>query len=336
MRRPRILVLTMGGTIAAVGHDRLDLVHYGETGRTVRIESLFEEFLEFQAIADIRSEELRDIPSHELTTRDLVEVAAVVVDRIADPDVDGIVITHGTNTLEETAFLLDLTCRTDTPVVVTGAMRPASAISADGPLNLLNAVRVAASPLAAGHGVLVVMNDAILTARDVTKRSTSRLQAFGATDVGPVGFIEGDGEVVFRHRPTPWVAQSAFDLSGVEDLPRVDAISSYLGADNLMVEACVAAGSAGIVVGATGAGFVPAVQERALGEAARQGIVVVFSTRTGSGRVSRRLGPPGFVFARDLNVWKSRILLGCALTVERDSQKIQRWFESGVPSAEES
>lgn len=336
MSRPRILVLTMGGTIAAVGHDRLDLVHYGETGRTVRIESLFEEFLEFAAIADIRSEELRDIPSHELTTRDLVQVAGVVAERMADPAIDGIVITHGTNTLEETAFLLDLTCRIDTPVVVTGAMRPASAISADGPMNLLNAVRVAASPGAVGHGVLVVMNDAILTARDVTKRSTSRLESFGATDVGPVGFVEGDGEVVFRHRPTPWVAQSAFDMSGIEDLPRVDAITSYLGADNLLVDACVAANSAGIVVGATGAGFVPAVQERALAEAARQGVVVCFSTRTGSGRVSRRLGPPGFVFARDLNVWKSRILLACALTVERDSQKIQRWFESEVRSVQES
>lgn len=329
MRLPRIAVLTTGGTIAAVGHDRLDLVDYGETGRSVAIDSLFDEYREFGTIADVVSEIACDEPSHELTTRALLDVARLVERRSADPEIDGIVITHGTNTLEESAFLLDVMCRTPVPIVVTGAMRPASAISADGPLNLLNAVRVAAMPRAAAYGVLVVMNDAIHTARDVTKRSTTRLQAFGASDVGPVGHVEGDGEVVLRHSPTPWAARGAFAPT-VEDLPRVDVVASYLGADGALIDAAVAAGSAGLVVAATGAGFVPAAQERALVAAADAGVVVCFSTRAGSGRVTRRVARQGFISARDLNPWKSRMLLACALVAGRDPREIERWFESGT------
>jgi L-asparaginase len=328
---PRIALVSTGGTIGAVGHDRLDLTRYGETNQQRAVQALLDEIPELSGIAAIRPAALPNLPSHGLSLDDLVSIGRLVEGLAADPQVDGVVITHGTNTLEETAFFLDLVCRTAKPIVVTGAMRPASGISADGPLNLLNAVRLAASPVAQGRGVLVLLDDTIHAARDVTKSSANRLAAFRGAELGPLGFVEGDGVVAFHHRSEPWPAQGAFDLAALAELPRVDVVVSYLGADGALIEASVRAGAAGIVSAGTGAGFPTPAEAAALARAAEAGVIVCQASRVGAGRVAPRPAAVagGFVTAGNLNPWKARLLLVLALTGSRDAERIQPLFDRG-------
>jgi L-asparaginase len=242
------------------------------------------------------------------------------------------VLTHGTNTLEETAYFLHLVLKTDRPVVVCGAMRPASAISGDGELNLLNAIRVAGSPDSRGRGVMVVLNDTIFSARDVTKTATFRVQTFQGRDLGPLGYADADGSVVYYHVPTrKHTLSSAFDIQRLgEDLPRVDVVVSYVGADGALISAAVAAGARGIVSAGTGAGRPTPAEDRALDEARASGVMVCQSSRVGSGRVARSplLKKRGFVTADNLPPWKARVLLALALTQTDDPEKIQGFFES--------
>ena len=171
---------------------------------------------------------------------------------------DGIVITHGTNTIEETAYFLNLTLKTDKPVVVVGSMRPSSAISADGYLNLVNAIKVAADPSSKGRGCLLVMNDTIFNGRDVTKNATYRVEAFQSRDLGPLGFADGDGKIVYYHPPVrKHTTATEFDVRNLQSLPRVDIVLSYVGADGKMIEAAANAGAKGIVSAGTGAGRPP-------------------------------------------------------------------------------
>jgi L-asparaginase len=306
---PRILVVSTGGTIAALGHGRLDLSDYATTGRSVSVSALLDGIPELERIADVRVVPVLDRPSHEITWPDVLALARAIGD--ASGDIDGVVVTHGTNTLEETAFGLDLLRPPGLPIVVTGAMRPASALSADGPMNLLDAVRVAASGVASGWGVLVSLNQTILAARDATKTMTDGVAAFRAPGVGPSGRVLADGSVAIDRPPAPWPARGMFEAAP-EELPRVDVVASYLGCDGVQVEACVAAGARGIVVAATGAGYLPAVQEAALLAAASAGVRVCIASRTGAGAVVRR-EVPELIPAGDLNPWKARLLLANAL-----------------------
>jgi L-asparaginase len=226
------------------------------------------------------------------------------------------VITHGTNTLEETAWLLHLAVATDRPIVVTGAMRPASGLAADGPLNLLNAVRVAASPDAGPLGVVVVLDDTVHGARDVTKANTLRVDAFGDGRAGPLGRVDGDGRIVIVHRPGRATSlRGAFAQVDLRGLPRVDVVVSYQGADGTLVDAAVAAGARGIVSGGTGAGYPTPGEVEALERAAAGGVVVCQASRVGSGRVPvvPSLVARGWLAADDLQPWKARILLRLAI-----------------------
>jgi len=244
-------------------------------------------------------------------------------------EADGVVLTHGTNTLEETAWLLHLTVATDAPIVLTGAMRPASALSADGPLNLVEAVRVAASSAARGLGVLVVMTDAIHGARDVTKSNTLRVDAFSSPMTGPIGRVDGDGLVVLATRPARAVTlRGAYASVDLQALPRVDVVASYQGADRVLIDAAVAAGARGIVSAATGDGYPTPTQVEALGRASAAGVAVVQSTRVGSGRVVPvpALLARGWIAADDLNPWKARILLRLALAAGEDLETIRARF----------
>ncbi|HLY66185.1 MAG TPA: asparaginase, partial [Chloroflexota bacterium] len=243
---------------------------------------------------------------------------------------DGAVVAHGTNTLEETAYFLNLTLKSDKPVVVTGAMRPSTGLSADGELNLLNAVRIAADPSSRGRGVLVVMNDTIHGARDVTKTNTFRVHTFQSRGTGPLGYSDSDGRVVWygqtvrRH-----TLASEFDVSVLADLPRVDVVVTYAGADGALIDAAVAAGAQGIVSAGSGAGRPTPAEDQALDRARAAGVIVVQASRTGSGRVARspRLRARDIVTADDLVPWKARILLALALTRTSDVQDVQRMFE---------
>ncbi len=258
--------------------------------------------------------------------RDLV---AEILDRGA---ADGVVVTHGTNTLEETAWLLHLTVATDAPIVLTGAMRPASALSADGPLNLVEAVRVAASSAARGLGVLVVMDDTIHGARDVAKANTLRVDAFSSPMTGPLGRVDGDGRVVITSRPMRGTTlRGAYAGVDLHALSRVDVVASYQGADGALIDAAVGAGARGIVSAGTGDGYPTPWQVEALERASAAGVAIVQSTRVGSGRV-----PPlpaliarAWIAADDLGPWKARILLRLALAASEDLMTIRARFAAG-------
>ncbi|WP_213453538.1 asparaginase [Rhizomonospora bruguierae] len=328
-RLPRITLVSTGGTISAVGRDRLDLSRYGDTNRHRELCALLDEIPELAAVAEIHPEVRPALPSHGMGLADLLDLGRLVRRLTGEPNIAGVVVTYGTNTLEETAFFMDLVCPPGKPVVVTGAMRPASGLSADGPLNLLNAVRLAASPGARGRGVLVLLDDTIHAARDATKAATNRVAAFRGGEVGPLGFVESDGTVVFHHRLERWPAQGAFDPSSLTGLPRVDVVVSYLGADGAMVEASVRAGAAGIVSAGTGAGYPTPAERAALERAAEAGVVVCQASRVAAGRVTPRpeAVPHGFVTCGNLNPWKTRLLLALALTHSRDPARIQPLFD---------
>lgn len=327
--RPTLALVSTGGTITAVGSDRLDLASYLENQSAVEPGGLLSAVPEAAAIAEVREIPYPKVVSHALTDADWLALRRRVAELLDDEGIDGVVVTHGTNTLEETAYFLSLTLPAAKPVVLVGAMRPASALSADGPLNLLNAIRVAAAPESAGRGVLVTMNDAVFSPRDLTKGATYRVNAFGSPDLGPLGYADADGKVVYYHRSerAPG-ALPAFSPEG-GSLPRVDIVVSYVGADATMVEAAVAAGAAGIVSAATGAGRPTPAELDALRAAADRGVVVCQSSRVAGGRVvrTRTSGEAGFVAADNLGPFKARVLLSLALTTTADPDTIQDMFD---------
>ena len=325
---PGVVLLQTGGTIDHIGRDRLDLAFYTDT--TTRVAGgLLARIPEVARIAVVVERSL-PLRGEALAFADWVALAAAVSDAVASPNVAGVVVTRGTNTLEETAYFLHLVLKTDRPVVLTAAMRPASALSGDGDLNLLNAIRVAAAPRAVGKGVLVVMNDAILSAREAVKTSTARLQAFQAPGYGPLGHADPDGTVQFVHAPLrAHTTATEFDLRRIPALPRVDVVLSHVGADGVHVDASVAAGARGIVSAGMGTGRGTTEEEAALGRARAAGVIICQASRAGSGRVMR--GPwlvrRGFVAAGDLPPWQARVLLALALTVTDDVERIQGMFD---------
>jgi L-asparaginase len=246
-----------------------------------------------------------------------------------DPDLGGVVLVHGTNVLEETAYFLHLILKTSKPVVVVGAQRPITGLSTDGPINLVGAVRVAAHPGAAGRGVTVVLNDAIHSARHVTKTNTYRLHTFQSPGWGPMGYVDAD-RVVFAYRlDREHTLQTPFRVDAIGEWPRVDIIYGYHGADGGLVDAALGLGAKGLVIAGAGAGGVQGMQE-SLTRAITNGVPVVRSSRTGSGRVlaADNSNLPGSIAAEDLNAQKARVLLQLGLTVTSDPVRLQGFFDS--------
>jgi len=328
--RPRVALVFTGGTIESVGRDRLDTAWYIENNQRLTNQQVIARVPELSEIADAFEVPFRKLPSHALKDVDWLELLRKLEELFAGGDVDGAVIVHGTNTLEETAHFLHLTLKSERPVVLVGAMRPASSVSPDGDLNLINAVTVAGSQKSVGLGVLVVMNNTILSARDATKTSTYRVNAFQGRDTGMLGVADADGSVVVDHVPArPHTTATEFDLRGRTDLPRVDVVVSYVGADRTFIDAAVAAGARGLVSAGTGAGRPTPAEDEALTRASAAGIVVCISTRVSGGRVVRSPGlrKRGFVTSEGLPPWKARTLLSLALTVTTDPDRIQAMFE---------
>ncbi|BCQ53080.1 asparaginase [Burkholderia gladioli] len=325
---PRIAVLATGGTIAGAAPDATNTAGY-QAG-ALGLASLLDAVPALARVAQIEGEQVASIDSKDLEPA----LWATLVQRIealaADPRIDGIVITHGTDTLEETAALLHLCVATPKPVVITAAMRPATALSPDGPLNLLNAVTVAASAAARGRGVLVAFNNKIHAARDVVKTSTYAVDAFQSPETGVLGWVQ-DGRVEFA-RGIVRDAASAPRLS-IGAWPAVEIVSSYAGASRIGVDALVAAGVKGIVVAGTGNGSIHATLQAALQEAARRGVAVVRASRVGSGHVMRNGAANdealGFVSAGSLNPFKARVLLMLALAAGiDDAARLQAAFDT--------
>jgi L-asparaginase len=273
----------------------------------------------------------KNVGSTEIGPDDWLALLRIIHETVAaDPAIDGIVITHGTATLEETAYFLNLTVKVPIPVVIVGAMRPSSALGTDSGLNLLNGCRVAGSPAARGMGVLVVLNDEINAARDVAKTSNYRVQTFVSRDFGMLGYADAD-RVQFYRRPLRRCApDTEFDVLARAELPRVDIVPAYAGADAALVDAAVAAGAKGIVSAGFPSGSPSPAQKKALVRAVESGIAVVQSSRSGSGRViddKVALRAAGFVAADSLTAPKARILLMLALTATSGRDELHRIFE---------
>ncbi len=327
---PKVAVIGTGGTISGAGRDRLDLYEYGTSGRFMALDEVLATVPELAQVARIVPVHYRNVGSNHIGPTDWLELLRLIHAAAAEhADLAGVVVTHGTASLEETAYFLNLAVRAPVSVVVVGAMRPSTALGADGGMNLLNAVRVAGAPEARGMGALVVLNDEINAARDVTKTSTFRVQTFVTRDFGMLGHTDGD-EVVFyrtpRRRRTP---DTEFDVAERSELPRVDIIPAYAGADGLFVDAAVAAGAKGLVSAGLPPGSPSAGQREAFERAARAGVVVVQSSRAGSGRVidtKVSLRHSGFIGADNLTPQKARILLMLALTVTSDPDSLRQFF----------
>ncbi|HEY8371059.1 MAG TPA: asparaginase [Thermodesulfobacteriota bacterium] len=331
MKKPRIAVIGTGGTISSISHHSLEVLDYPETGRKMEPAEAIERVPEAARFADLVPVPFRAVGSTKISPSDWIELAELIT-RTAreDADVRGFVILHGTATLEETAYFLHLVLKTDRPVVLVGAQRPASALSSDVGMNLVSAVRTAGDPQAVGKGVLVVLNDEIHSARDATKTSTYRLQTFRSRDVGLLGHVDGDGVYFYRAPVRRHTLTSAFDIAEVAALPRVDIVYSYAGADGCAVDAFVAAGARGLVSAGLAPGLTAPLERAALERAARSGVLVVQSSRAGSGRVARRtyLREQGMVAADNLTPQKARILLSLALTKSSDAEKVQELFDT--------
>ncbi|HEV2956653.1 MAG TPA: asparaginase [Xanthobacteraceae bacterium] len=327
--RPVIAAIGCGGTISSLGRDSTDVLDYPDFGTKLPIDEVLGRYPELAKVADMLPVPFRSVGSTAIGPPEWLELAATI-DRLAAerPELAGFVIPHGTATLEETAYFLNLALKSDKTVVVVGAQRPASALGSDAGMNLLGAVRTVSAPAARGLGVLVVLNDEIHSAREATKTSTYRLQTFRSPDFGLLGHIDGDGVQIYRQPRRRHAPDTEFDIAGLARLPRVDIAYSYGGADGTVVDALVAAGARGIVSAGLAPGIPAPLERIALERARGAGVIVVQSSRAGSGRVALRryLDEAGMVAADNLNPQKARILLMLALTRTTDIIEMRRMF----------
>jgi L-asparaginase len=325
---PNVVILATGGTIAGTGATSTTTVGY--TAAKIGVEALIDAVPEMKKVANVRGEQVFQIASENMNNDYWLKLAKRVNTLLAQSDVDGIVITHGTDTIEETGYFLDLVVKSSKPVVVVGSMRPATAISADGPINLYNSVMLAGSPEAVGKGVLVAMNDQINAAREVTKTNTSLLDTFKTPEIGLLGYIQGGKPYFYRTSTRKHTVESEFDVSTLDTLPQVDIVYGYANVGPVALNALVAAGAKGIIHAGVGNGSLANAVKPSLIEARKKGVVVVRSSRVGQGILARN-GEANddeldFVAADTLNPQKARILLMLALTKTSDTKQIQQMF----------
>lgn len=325
--KPTIYILATGGTIAGSGSGALDTSY---TSGTVTVDKLIAAVPDINKIATIKGEQISNIGSQEMNNEVWFKLANRVNELLTSGKADGVVITHGTDTMEETAYFLNLVVKSDKPIVMVGAMRNSGSLSADGPLNIFNAVNVAMNKEAVGKGVMVVMNDEIHAAREVTKTNTTAVDTFKSPNSGKIGTVFY-GNVKFYMNPTrKHTVNSAFDITKIKELPRVDIIYSHSNDNPDFVNVAVKNGAKGIINAGMGNGnpFPSALE--ALGEAVKAGVVVVRDSRVGSGETTINGevddGKYGFLASDNLNAQKARVLLMLALTQTTDKAKIQELF----------
>jgi len=323
--KPNIVILATGGTIAGAAATGTQA---GYQSGAVTIDAMVAGVPGLKDLAHIKGEQISNVGSQDMSVEIMQKLARRINELASSPDVDGIVITHGTDTMEETAFFLNLTAKTDKPIVLVGSMRPSTAVSADGPLNLYNAVAVAADPKAAGRGVLVVMNDWIHGAHSLTKTSTTALQTFMSPVRGLVGITAYGKNDFFTSPSWKHTTQTEFDITGVTQLPRVDIIFASADMSPDLIDCAVTNGAKGIVIAGVGNGNMNKSSVAAAAHAVKKGVVVVQSSRAGSGRIHRgkKLAEAGILAADNLNPQKARILLALALTRTSDPAEIARMF----------
>lgn len=326
---PKIKVLATGGTIAGAQATQADA---GYRSGTFSVDDLIQDVPQMTNVAVLSGEQVANIGSQTMNHEVWLKLGARANELLKQDDVDGLVITHGTDTLEETGYFLSLILKSDKPVVLVGSMRPATAISADGPINLYNAVALASNPEAKGRGPLIVLNDTIHYAREAQKMHTTRLDAFQSPNRGIAGMMN-TGKAFFHSENTvPHTTKSEFALDGltVANLPRVEVVYSYANLGGELIDALVAQGVKGIILNGVGDGNTTDAALAALEQAAKKGVAVVRCSRTGAGVVDRNLevndDKLGFIAGMELNPPKARILLMLGLTKTSDVKKLQDYF----------
>lgn len=325
---PNIKILATGGTIAGSAASSTQMTGY-QAG-AIGIQVLMDAVPQMKDYANITGEQVCKISSNNMTDEIWLQVGKRVNELLADKNVDGIVITHGTDTLEETAYFLNLVVKSNKPVVLVGAMRPATAMSADGPVNLLNAVRLAASKEAVGKGVLIAMNDEINGARDASKTNTTHVSTFKAPELGYLGYINNGKPYFYRETTRKHTKQSEFDISKINKLPSVEIVYGRAGENRVIVDAIAESGAKGIIYAGTGNGSIHDAAEAGLLDAQKKGAVIVRTSRTGNGTVINSIAKwdqQNFLKGDSLSPHKARILLALALTKTNDLAEIQRMFD---------
>ncbi|HEX5890163.1 MAG TPA: type II asparaginase [Pyrinomonadaceae bacterium] len=326
-KKPNVVILATGGTIAGAAATGTQAAY---TSGAVTIDAMIAAVPGIKDMANIKGEQISNVGSQDMSFEIMLKLAKRINALMKQNDVDGFVITHGTDTMEETAFFLNLVVKGDKPVVMVGSMRPSTAVSADGPLNLYNAVGVAIDPQARGRGVLVVMNDWIHAAHSLTKTSTTAVQTFMSPLRGVVG-VANYGKNDFYNKPE-WKHTSAseFDVTDVSKLPRVDIIFACADMSPDLIDASVANGAKGIVIAGVGNGNMNKASLDAAANAAKKGVIVVRSSRVATGAVGRNVevndDELGFVASDELNPQKARLLLSLALLKSRSNAEIQKLF----------
>ena len=326
-QKSNIVILATGGTIAGAGATGTQSAY---TSGAVTIDAMVAAVPGIRDLANIKGEQVSNVGSQDMSFEIMLTLAKRINELLPKDDVDGVVITHGTDTMEETAYFLNLVVKSDKPVVIVGSMRPSTAVSADGPLNLYNAVGVASDPRSKGRGVLVVMNDWIHAAHSLTKTSTTDVQTFMSPLRGLVG-VAAYGKNDFYNTPI-WkhTKESEFDVSGVSKLPRVDIVFGCADMSPDLIDASVSNGAKGIVIAGVGNGNMNKASLEAAALAARKGVIVVRSSRVVTGTVGRNVEVKddelGFVASNELNPQKARILLSLALLKPRAVSQIQDLF----------
>jgi len=326
--KPRLVILATGGTIAGASGSATDV---GYKSGALAVDLLIDAVPKMRELAEVRGEQIASIGSQDMNDEVWVRLATRTNELLAARDVDGVVITHGTDTLEETSYFLHLVVRSDKPVVMTGSMRPATAMSADGPLNMYNAVAVAADPESRGRGVLVVLNDDVHSARDVVKTHTTDVETFRSNEAGLIGVTLFGTQEFYRGPTHVFGPKSEFRIAAGQTLPRVDVIYAHAGMSPDVIDAAVANGAKGLVIAGVGDGNMTAPALEAVKRAVARGVVVVRSSRVGTGFVRRNVevndDALGTVAAMDLNPGKARVLLKLVLVKTPDPTAVQRYFD---------
>jgi L-asparaginase len=325
--KPNVVILATGGTIAGAAASG---TQSGYTSGAVTIDAMVAAVPGITDLANIKGEQISNVGSQDMSFDILLKVAKRINELGKDANVTGVVITHGTDTMEESAFFLNLTVKTNKPVVMVGSMRPSTAVSADGPLNLYNAVGVAVDPMAKGRGVLVVMNDWIQAAHSLTKTSTTAVQTFMSPLRGVVGTAAYGKNDWYNSPEWKHTTKSEFDISKTTAMPRVDIVFADLDMSADLIDASVAAGAKGIVIAGVGNGNMTKGALEACGRAVKKGVVVVRSSRVPTGSVGRNVETNddelGTIASDELNPQKSRILLSLALLKPNTPKQIQEMY----------
>jgi L-asparaginase len=326
---PKIRILATGGAIAGA---QIDKQQAGYKAGSLSVDDQINAVPQLQRIAQVSGEQVANIGSQTMNNEVWLKLAKRVNQVLSDPSVDGVVITHGTDTMEETAYFLSLVVNSDKPVVMVGSIRPGTAISPDGPMNLYNAVALAGDPQAKGRGALVILNDEIHYAREVEKMNATQLDTFKSPNRGRAGVINTGKAVLWSAPDTRLGTRSEFSVESQTELPRVEIVYSYANFGRDTIDFLVAQGVKGIVLAGVGNGNTTDAALEGLKDAVKKGVAIVRSTRTGSGVVARNMelndDQLGFIASGELNPQKSRVLLMLGLTKTSEPKQLQQFFET--------